>query len=246
MFLFCQILVRRPRYAAAMVWSSQPTMGMARHRALRQCRCVLEKSGWRGGKRGWTVRFRPSTGICLSRMSGDTETGGVATRLTLPPWKFGTGRKQLCNVFPSGGCQQVGNGLSRNSVIRRDGPETTGAAVLQGATPADRRRAQARQVGQQALLGVRGPRAAGAGGQDPRDTVGPPRGVDAGCAGNLRIRDVRGGKGRACAADCRAMHTAGAGRATPPHMRAERAANVGGSAQHQAAATPGGAVRERR
>ena len=114
--------------------------------------CVLGKPRWRGCNWGWKVKTLPSTKSLLGVL-GDTETGDVATHLTLPFWKYGVGRWERCNISPTGGRQHdhettwcptgLGNGMRGNGVMLGDDQHAKGSFVLQNG-----RVCSARQIGE--------------------------------------------------------------------------------------------------
>ena len=128
-------------------------------------------------------------------MLGDTETGDVVTHLTLPFWKYGVGCWERCNISPTGGRQHVGDGMRLNGVTLGDDQRAKGQFVLQGATWADRRIAQASKGRKHCGYGVFRLRSVGASGQDWMDTFRPSRDVDSVGEGKPRVRNICGAKG---------------------------------------------------
>lgn len=116
-------------------------------------------------------------------------------RQTLPFWKDAGGGWERSNLAPTRGRQCVSDDVSGMGVTAGDDRRACGVVVLRGATWADRRIAQACKGRKDCGCGVRSLWAAGVSGQNLRDTVGPPRGVDSMGEGKPRVRNICGAKG---------------------------------------------------
>ena len=189
-----------------MVFSSQTTSSVRLASVTRTdvAMCWENLAGMAAsGATGCNSQFLPNPHLGAL---GDTETGHAVMRTTLPFWKVGVGRWERCNISPTGGRQHVGNGMSSNGWTQGDDLSLKGVVVLRGATWADRRIAQACNAEKNFRCGVVGfaqGQVKGVSGQNLRDTVGPPRGVDNMQTGKPRVRNICAAKG-SFGADCRA------------------------------------------
>lgn len=176
-----------------MVLSSQTTRERTRHSfSTDVAACWGNLAGAAAtGAEGCNSLLLPNPSVML----GDTETGDVVTHLTLPFWKYGVGCWERCNISPTGGRQHVGDGMRLNGVTLGDDQRAKGQFVLQGATWADRRIAQASKGRKHCGYGVFRLRSVGASGQDWMDTFRPSRDVDSVGEGKPRVRNICGAKG---------------------------------------------------